>query len=136
MLDRWPEDIAVPELGTDPLALATPRFLRRPLAVRAARAAIVGRDGTRRVAPAAQDRPAAGGDRVLRGGGPAPELQSELLNQQGDSLVTLPVPAAEGNTSRVEIPLQSLAPAVYVLRVRARTADQLVEQHVPFRIVP
>ena len=34
------------------------------------------------------------------------------------------------------MPLQSLAPAVYVLQVRAKTADDAVEQHVPFRIVP
>jgi hypothetical protein len=66
-----------------------------------------------------------------------PEIETELLNQKGVSLVTLPVPAAEaGNTMRVELPLQSLAPAVYVLRVRAKTADEHVEQHVPFRIVP
>jgi hypothetical protein len=65
-----------------------------------------------------------------------PEMVAELLNQKGESLVTLPVPAAEDNKSRLEIPLQSLAPAVYVLRVRARTALYHAEQHVPFRIVP
>ena len=27
MLDRWPEDIAVPAIAKQPLALATPRFL-------------------------------------------------------------------------------------------------------------
>ena len=68
--------------------------------------------------------------------GPPPELVTELLNQKGESLVTLPVPAGTGNKTQVEIPLQSLAPAVYVLRVRARTADRQVEQHEPFRIVP
>ena len=68
--------------------------------------------------------------------GPTPELVTELLNQKGESLVTLPVPAGTGNKTRFEVPLQSLAPAVYVLRVRARTADRQVEQHDPFRIVP
>jgi hypothetical protein len=68
--------------------------------------------------------------------GPAPELVAELLNQKGDSLVTLPLPAGTGNRTRFEVPLQSLATAVYVLRVRARTPDDAAEQHVPFRIVP
>jgi hypothetical protein len=51
-------------------------------------------------------------------------------------LVTLPLPAGTGNRTRFEVPLQSLATAVYVLRVRARTPDDAAEQHVPFRIVP
>jgi hypothetical protein len=68
--------------------------------------------------------------------GPAPELVAELLNQKGELLVTLPVPAATNNKARLEIPLQSLAPAVYILKVRAQTADQDAEQFVPFRIVP
>jgi len=65
-----------------------------------------------------------------------PEIAAELLNQKGESLVSLPVPVGTGNKTRVEIPLQSLAPAVYVLAVRATTADKVIEQHVPFRIVP
>ena len=50
--------------------------------------------------------------------------------------MTLPVPAAASNKARFELPLQSLAPAVYILKVRAQTADQDTEQLVPFRIVP
>ena len=61
---------------------------------------------------------------------------AELLNQKGDLLVTLPLPAAASNKARFELPLQNLAPAVYVLKVRAQTADQDAEQLVPFRIVP
>ena len=73
---------------------------------------------------------------VAKGLPEEPELVTELLNQKGESLVTLPMPAARDNKTRFELPLQSLAPAVYVLRVRARTADRQAEQHVPFRIVP
>jgi hypothetical protein len=68
--------------------------------------------------------------------GGTPELVLELLNQKGESLVTLPVPASPSGRPRVEIPLQSLAPATYVLKVTAKTADKQVEQHSPFRIVP
>jgi hypothetical protein len=65
-----------------------------------------------------------------------PEIVAELLNQKGTSLVTLPVPALTNNKARFEVPLQSLAPAVYVLRIRAKNADKQLEQHAPFRIVP
>jgi hypothetical protein len=60
-----------------------------------------------------------------------------LLNQKGESLVALPVPAPPGGGKpRLEIPLQLLAPATYVLKVTAKTAEKQVEQHAPFRIVP
>jgi VWFA-related protein len=136
VLDRWPEDIVVPAIATEPLALATPRFLlaRSAFELRALQTAP-------ETTPAASRR-LRKTDRVLveieyHSAAGTPEIETELLNQTGVSLVTLPVPAAEaGNTIRVELPLQSLAPAVYVLRVRAKTADEHVEQHVPFRIVP
>ena len=64
------------------------------------------------------------------------KVVAELLNQKGDSLVTLSVPTALENRARFEIPLQSLAPAVYVLKVHAQTPEDAVEQLVPFRIVP
>lgn len=135
VLDRWPEDISVPAIASEPLALATPRFLL-------ARSAFE----LRALQSAPESTPAASRrfrktDRLLveiesYSVSGTPEIVAELLNQKGDSLVTLPVPTAAVNTSRFEIPLQSLAPAVYVLRVRAKTAERQVEQHVPFRIVP
>lgn len=135
VLDRWPEDIAVPAIARAPLALATPRFLlaRSAFELRALQTAP-------EATPAASRR-LRKTDRLLveieyYSAAGTPEIETELLNQKGDSLVTLPVPASGGNKVRLEIPLQSLAPAVYVLRVRARTADKQVEQHVPFRIVP
>jgi VWFA-related protein len=135
VLDRWIEDLSVPAFPGDELALATARFLL-------ARSAFE----LRALQSAAETTPAASRrlrktDRLLveleyySPSGDA-ELVTELLNQKGEALVTLPVPAAEGNKARVEIPLSSLAPAVYVLRVRAKTADKQVEQHIPFRIVP
>ena len=135
VLDRWPADISVPAIGKDPLALATLRFYlaRSAFELRGLREAPdASPSATRRLRKT---------DRLLveleyYSAGPTPELVTELLNQKGESLVTLPVPAGTGNKTRFEVPLQSLAPAVYVLRVRARTADRQVEQHEPFRIVP
>ena len=135
VLDRWPEDIVVPPIAKQPLALATPRFLlaRSAFELRALR--------NDPAAPPSASRRLRKTDRLLveleaYSASGTPELVAELLNQKGESLVTLPVPAAEDNKARLEIPLQSLAPAVYVLRVRARTAQHHAEQHVPFRIVP
>jgi VWFA-related protein len=138
VLDRWPEDLVVPPTASEELSLATPRFLlaRSAFELRAIQTA-------KEVTPAAT-RNLRKTDRLLVeleyycASGTA-ELVADLLNQKGDLLVTLPVPALPGSTghlSRFEIPLQSLAPAVYVLRVRAKTADKQVEQHAVFRIVP
>jgi VWFA-related protein len=135
VLDRWTQDIAVPDLATVPLALATPRFLlaRSAFELRALQSAA-------EPVPAATRR-LRKSDRLLveleaYSAAGTPELTLELLNQKGDSLVTLPVPAATSAKRRVELPLQLLAPATYLLKVTAKSADQQVEQHAPFRIVP
>ena len=133
-IDRWPVEVNVPALN-GALSLATPRFFlaRSAFELRALQ-------GTADIAPAATRR-VRKTDRLLveleyYSSGPTPELVAELLNQKGDLLVTLQVPAAASNKARFELPLQSLAPAVYILKVRAQTADQDAEQLVPFRIVP
>jgi VWFA-related protein len=135
VLDRWTQDVIVPGFDGSPLALATPRFLlaRSAFELKALRSAP-------NAAPAASRR-LRKTDRLLveleaYSEGGTPELVLELLNQKGDSLVTLPVPASPTGKPRVEIPLQSLAPATYVLKVIAKTADNMVEQHASFRIVP
>jgi hypothetical protein len=135
VLDRWPEDVTIPAMASQPLVLATPRFLlaRSAFELRALQS-------SPEATPAASRR-LRKTDRLLVEleyycAAGTPELVAELLNQKGESLVTLPVPAATANKTRFEIPLQSLATAVYVLRVSAKTADKQVEQHVPFRIVP
>jgi VWFA-related protein len=136
VLDRWPEEITVPAMASEPLALATPRFFlaRSAFELRALQSA-------QEATPAASRR-LRKTDRLLveiecYSANGTPELVAELLNRKGESLVTLPVPPpATSNRTRLEIPLQSLATAIYVLRVSAKTADKHVEQHVPFRIVP
>ena len=135
LLDRWASDIAVPDFAGAPVALASPRFLlaRSPFEFRALMSLA---DAT----PTASRR-LRKSDRLLveletYSAQGEPELSVELLNQKGDSLVTLPVPPASSGWPRIEIPLQSLAPATYVLKATARTGEHQVEQHVPFRIIP
>jgi hypothetical protein len=135
LLDRWTNDINVPDLAGPPLALATPRFLlaRSAFELKALLAAS-------EAAPAATRR-VRKSDRLLveltaYSKTVVPELIVELLNQKGESLVTLPVPASTTGRPRVEIPLQSLATATYVLKVTAKTPDAQAMQHIPFRVVP
>jgi hypothetical protein len=134
VLDRWPEDVVVPPMN-GALALATPRFFlaRSAFELRAVQS-------TQDIAPAATRRVRKTDRLVVEiefySSGGTPELIAELLNQKGDSLVTLPLSEPANSKSRFEIPLQSLAPAVYVLKVTAQTADKDAQQFVPFRIVP
>jgi hypothetical protein len=135
VLDRWTQDVTVPGYDGSALSLATPRFLlaRSAFELKSLRS-------TPDATPAASRR-LRKSDRLLveleaYSSGGSPELSVELLNQKGESLVTLPVPAATSGNPRLEIPLQSLAPATYLLKITARTADKQVEQHAPFRIVP
>jgi hypothetical protein len=134
VLDRWTQDIDVPELEGAELALATPRFMlaRSPFEFRALQSPETPPSASRRLRKS---------DRLLieieaYAHSATPELSVDLLNQQGESLVTLPVAAATSGKTRVEVPLQSLAPATYVLKITAKTADKRVEHHSPFRIVP
>jgi hypothetical protein len=135
LLDRWANEIVVPDFSAAQVMLATPRFLlaRSPFELRALLSAPA-------ATPTASRR-LRKSDRLLveleaYAAAGTPELSIELLNQKGESLVSLPVPAATGRHPRVEIPLQSLAPATYVLKVTAKTDAHHAEQHVPFRIVP
>jgi VWFA-related protein len=134
LLDRWTQDITVPVFDND-LGLATPRFLlaRSAFELRALQS-------NPNATPSASRR-LRKSDRLLveleaYAASGTPELTVELLNQRGDSLVTLPVAIPPSGKPRLEIPLQLLAPATYVLKVTAKTADKQVEQHAPFRVVP
>jgi hypothetical protein len=134
LLDRWPEDITVPALAASPLALATPRFFvaRTAFELRMVQSQASAPVATRRFRKT--DRLLVELESYSTAG--EPELVAALLNQRGEELVTLPLPAGTAKGSRFEIPLQSLAPAVYILRIQARAGGHQVEEHAPFRLVP
>jgi VWFA-related protein len=135
LLDRWANEFAVPDFNGKPVTLATPRFLlaRSPFELRALM-------NSPNPTPTASRR-LRKSDRLLvelevYAESATPEVSVELLNQKGDGLVKIPVTPNTTGKLRVEIPLQSLAPATYVLKVVARAAENVAENHVPFRIVP
>lgn len=135
VLDQWHETITVPTFNGDELALATPRFLiaRSPFELRAIR--------NNPDAPPSATRRVRKSDRLLveieayAPGGP-PDLTLELLNQSGERLVSLPVQQPPSGRPRVEIPVQSLAPATYIVKVTAAAGGQQVDAHASFVIVP
>jgi VWFA-related protein len=135
VIDQWPERVRVPAMHKG-LAIATPRFLR-------ARSAFEQRalDTDPNPAPAASRR-LRKTDRVqveIQVYGAAEtglEVTAELLNKDGNSLVTLPIPAMQLGKARVTIPVSSLAPATYLLRVQARDGRAETQQIAPFQIVP
>jgi VWFA-related protein len=135
LLDRWANEFVVPNYQGAGVSLATPRFLlaRSPFELRALM-------NSPNPTPTASRR-LRKSDRLLvelevYAESSAPEVKVELLNQKGDALVKIPVTPSPAGQIRVEIPLQSLAPATYVLRAVAKGGESQAEHHVPFRIVP
>jgi VWFA-related protein len=135
MIDQWRERIQVPSLGGE-LALSTPRLYRArtPFELRALEADPA-------PTPAASRRLRIT-DRVLveieafRTTPGEIDLSAELLNQDGKSLVTFPVPALANNKARLTLPLSSLARGTYVLRIYAKSGTLEARQLVPFEVVP
>jgi hypothetical protein len=134
VIDRWVQAQLIPDLTTQTLVLATPRFLR-------ARNMIEFRaiESNPAASPTASTRfgPA---DRVLveietqSPGGEAPQITVELLNAKGDLLRGLEVPPLTGGKLRMPLPVGSLANSTYVLKVAATLGDQSAEQWVAFRV--
>ena len=66
----------------------------------------------------------------------ATTLSAQLLNGKGERLTDLTIPAPVDGRSRFVLPLSSLAPSTYVLRLDARAGDRDVQQRTAFRVVP
>lgn len=136
ILDQWVETIDVPALAGAPLALATPRLLRARSAaeLRALEQSLSGSPTA-----TARFRPS---ERVLvdvacyAAPGVVPEVDVELLNGKGDRLRSLDAPPLTDGRLRLALPVGSLAPSVYVLRIRATAGARHAEQMVAFRVAP
>jgi len=134
ILDRWVQTQVVPDLGTAPVVLATPRFLRarNMIELRAIEA-------NPEAAPTASTRFTAT-DRVLvEIAAQAPEGQPaaitvDLMNAQGDRLRALDVPAPEHGRVRMPLPVSSLANSTYLLRITAAAGDATDQEWIAFRV--
>jgi VWFA-related protein len=135
VIDRWDQPLRVPAFTGQTLALSTPRFLRARSAFEAH--AMREHDPT----PAASRRFRVS-DRVVvevecyGGGDESPTLSARLLNARGHQLIELSVPRATAGKTRFGLPLSSLAPSTYVLRIDARSGAVAVQDRTAFQIVP
>lgn len=132
-LDRWTEPVELPVLEPETFALATPRVFR-------ARSQFEAR------ALAANPNPVPVASRVFRAtdrvqieiasvhAGAAPPIAAELTNAQGTRLVELAVPALTEGKARITLPLTSLAPSLYAVRIRAGEGQHEIRQVVAFRV--
>jgi hypothetical protein len=134
--DEWQQPIGVPALAAEPLALATPRFYRafsvpdyRRLSADPHPSPVATRDFRH------TDRVLVEVDVYAEGVEP-PAVTVELLGETGQPLAALPVPPLSGGTARIELPVASLANGTYLLRVRARSGERLVEHLDAFHVVP
>ena len=132
-LDRWTQALTVPAFADDGLALATLRFLRAqsPGQMRMIEA-------TPNPTPAAT-RLFRRTERVLvdipyYAHGDRPVISAELLGKDGRKLAALTVPAADGERARLQLPVGSLAPGTYVLKVVAIAGDARAEQLAAFTV--
>jgi len=48
--------------------------------------------------------------------------------------VELPVPPPANGQARITLPISSLAPSTYVLRIAARAGDRAVQQELAFQV--
>ena len=136
IIDRWIQSMAIPPLSGEPIVVATPRFFR-------ARNMIELRAIEANAAPAptaaTRFRPT---DRVLvelecwTTPGTTPLIKVELLNAKGDVLKALTAPEPTDGRLRMALPVGSLAPSTYVLRVTATVGEQSAEQWAAFRLAP
>jgi hypothetical protein len=136
IVDQWDQALRVPEFDSGALGLSTPRFLRARSAFEA-QAMRAGQDP-----PPAASRQFRPSDRVMvevecyAPVDAATTLSAQLLNGKGERLTDLTIPAPVDGRSRFVLPLSSLAPSTYVLRLDARAGDRDVQQRTAFRVVP
>ncbi|MBI4263379.1 MAG: VWA domain-containing protein [Acidobacteria bacterium] len=135
ILERWTKPVTVPALGGGGLVMGTPRVFRAQTAFEA-RALAAGTDR----APSATRRFRTT-DRVVvevecyAAGADTPSVAAHLLNGKGETLVELPVPPVSGGKTRLTLPISSLAPSTYVLRLTASAGDSEIQQRVAFQVV-
>jgi VWFA-related protein len=135
-IDRWVQTVTIPKLASEAIDLATPRFLR-------ARSMPEFRAIEANPAPApTASRRFRPNERVVveiecyGPGESVPELKFDLLNGKGDVLRVLDAPVLANGRLRMVLPVGSLAPSVYVLRVQASQGEQSAQQLAAFRVAP
>ncbi|MEW6321659.1 MAG: VWA domain-containing protein [Acidobacteriota bacterium] len=137
VVDRWTESVTIPAFPADVLAFATPRVLRArsPYEARA-----LEKDPSPTPVAARAFRPS---DRMFvetelyAPADAQPTLAAHLLSAEGQHLLDLTVPAANtGSPFRIAVPLSSLAPGTFLVRLEATSGERTSRQILAFRVSP
>ncbi len=135
-IDHWTQPLTVPDLSAPALALSTAEFYR-------ARSfpEFKALENAKDPVPSTI-RAFSHSDRVLvavecyaSNAAEAPIVEFQLLTTEGRELTALPSPPLQDGRTRFELPVGSLGPGDYVLRVRGRLGSSTTEQLVAFRVV-
>jgi VWFA-related protein len=133
VLDRWTQSLIVPDYTAAPLKLGTPRVFRtRSLAETRAFEA----DATPTPSASRRFRRT---DRIVidvpyETVSGQPELRAQLTNRDGKVLAPLPLSKGPDGVARVVMPLASLAPSTYTVRVEVKVGDEQGAQVVAFTV--
>jgi VWFA-related protein len=132
-LDRWTQTLSVPDYTADPLKIGTPRIYRTrtPAEVRA-------------FASDPEPTPAASRrfrrtDRLVidipfEASAGTPELRAHLANKDGKPLAPLTATVGPEGVARIALPLASLAPSTYTVRLEVQSGDEQASQVVAFTV--
>ena len=134
VIDRWTQSMVVPTTSRSPLKLGTPRVFRD-----AALAESRAFDADPEPTPTASrrfrrtDRLVIDVPYVAEAGGP-PQIRAELTNRDGKVLAPLALAKGPDGVARVVLPLASLAPSTYTVRVEVNAGDAEGAQVVAFTV--
>ena len=132
-IDRWTQSLTIPELESTEVYLGTPAVFRtrtaaefRALRLQASPVPAAARR-FRRTDRLRVDVP-------VGPAGVTADVVARLTNSQGQVLTTLPVSSGDGGVVRIDLPLASLAPSTYTIRIEARVGDTVAAQVVAFTV--
>ena len=133
VLDRWTDQLAVPDYSGRGVELGTPRVIRTRSVLEARRL-----DDGGEVTPTVSRR-FRRTDRLVidvpwAAASGVPEVSARLTSRDGATLATLTVLSSAAGRARIVLPLTNLAPGTYVVGLDATAADERASQKVAFTV--
>jgi VWFA-related protein len=133
LLDRWTDAVIVPDLASASVELGTPRVYRTRSLLEARRL-----DEGGDLAPTVSRRFSHADRLVIDVPWTAVsgrlDVTARLTGREGATLAALEVRSTEGGRARIVLPLTSLAPGTYLVRVDAMAGDDHATQQVAFTV--
>jgi hypothetical protein len=134
VVDSTTRDLTVPDFTKVQVAVSTPRVYRtrNALEMRQIKA--------NPAAPPTADRSFSRSERLLirfdayAPGTDVPAVTAKVLNREGKPMADVPVQAAAGQPSTIDLPLSAFAAGDYLVEITAKTASGTAQQLVAFNV--